>query len=88
MKNFDEFIPKCQAMVAEYANDNMEIANGPILVPGDIYVVWKCKLLHHAKALLATSLPDDMYYEVTYNGLKDEFYFDAYRKVENKKITE
>ena len=24
-----------------------------------------------------------MYYELTYNGNKDEIYFDAYRKVEN-----
>jgi hypothetical protein len=27
-----------------------------------------------------------MYYEITYNGDKNEIYFDAYKKFENKKI--
>ena len=27
-----------------------------------------------------------MYYECTYNGDKEEMYFDAYKKWENKKI--
>ena len=31
--------------------------------------------------LLSTTLPDDMYYEVTYNKVKDEFYLDAYRSL-------
>ena len=29
---------------------------------------------------------DGMYYEVTYNGDKDEIYFDAYKKFENRCI--
>ncbi|WP_233619266.1 DUF6275 family protein, partial [Enterococcus sp. S52] len=29
---------------------------------------------------------DGMYYEITYNGDKDELYFDAYKKFENKCI--
>ena len=28
-----------------------------------------------------------MYYEITYNGEKNEFYFDAYKKWENKCIS-
>lgn len=40
----------------------------------------------NAKALLSTDLPDGMYYESTYNGVKNEIYFDAYKKVENIKI--
>jgi hypothetical protein len=28
-------------------------------------------------------LPDGMYYEITFNGVKDEIYFDAYKKFEN-----
>ena len=47
-------------------------------------MVWCCKTLQHNKALLSTTLPDGMYYECTYNGDKDELYFDAYKKKENR----
>lgn len=49
----------------------------------DVFVVWHCYILGNQKWLLATTLPDGMYYEVTYNKAKDEFYFDAYKKVDN-----
>lgn len=35
---------------------------------------------------MPTTLPDGMYYEVTYNGDKKEVYLDAYKKFENQKI--
>lgn len=50
----------------------------------EVFVVWSCKTLQNYKALLSTSLPDGMYYEITYNGDKNELYFDAYKKFENK----
>lgn len=49
----------------------------------DVYLVWKCKVLQNAKYLLCTNLPDMMYYELTYNGDKKEWYLDAYSKIEN-----
>lgn len=52
----------------------------------DIYIVWKCKILQNWKYLLSTSLSDGMYYELTYNGDKKEWYLDAYKKFENKVI--
>lgn len=52
----------------------------------EIYEVWRCYILGNIKAMLTTSLPDGMYYEVTYNGEKDEFYLDAYKKFDNKCI--
>ena len=56
----------------------------------DVYIVWQCYILGNAKWLISTSLPDGMYYEVTYNNQKDEFYFDAYKKFDNQsfKISE
>ena len=48
-----------------------------------VFVVWYCKTLQNFKALLSTTLFDGMYYEVTYNGDKDEIYLDAYKKFEN-----
>ena len=49
----------------------------------NVYLVWVCKALQNNKALLATTKPDGMYFEVTYNGDKNEMYLDAYSKVEN-----
>jgi hypothetical protein len=49
----------------------------------EVYVVWFAKTLQHWKALVASDLPDGMYYELTFNGVKNELYLDAYRKVDN-----
>ena len=38
--------------------------------------------------MVSSSLYDGMYYEVTYNGIKKEWYLDAYKKFENVKIPE
>lgn len=49
----------------------------------EVYTVWKCKALQNFKYLLSSTLPDGMYYELTYNGDKQEWYLDAYKKFEN-----
>lgn len=56
--------------------------------PFEVYTVWKCKALQNWKYLLSSSLFDGMYYELTYNGDKKEWYLDAYKKFENKTIVE
>lgn len=48
-----------------------------------VYTVWKCKVLQNWKFLLSTNLYDGMYYELTFNGDKNEWYLDAYKKIEN-----
>lgn len=52
----------------------------------DVYIVWKCKVLQNWKYLLSSNLPDGMYYELTYNGDRVEWYLDAYKKFENRTI--
>lgn len=52
----------------------------------DVFVVWKCKALQNWKYLLSSTLFDGMYYEMTYNGDKKEWYLDAYKKFENRCI--
>ena len=54
----------------------------------EVYTVWKCKTLQNQKYLLASSLFDGMYYELTYNGDKHEWYLDAYKKFENVVVPE
>ena len=52
----------------------------------EVYIVWKCKALQNWKYLISSTLLDGMYYELTFNGDKKEWYLDAYKKFENKVI--
>ena len=52
----------------------------------DVYTVWKAKILQNWKYLISSTLYDGMYYELTYNGDKQEWYLDAYKKFENRVI--
>ena len=53
----------------------------------EVYVVWKCKALQNWKYLISSTLSDGMYYELTYNGDKEEWYLDAYKKFSNQVIS-
>ena len=77
----DEFLKIATEEVRRYTEEHLENPQGY-----DVYVVWVCKTLQNNKALLSTTLPDGMYFEVTYNGDKKELYFDAYHKLENRCI--
>lgn len=82
-----EFLIKARELVAEYTNshtDKSDVVQD--IEPDSVYVVWSCKTLQNSKALLSTPRLDGMYYEITYNGDKNEIYFDAYKKFENRKI--
>lgn len=67
-----------------YVKERLEKTDTHITFGRDeVYVVWFCKILQNWKALISTTLPDGMYYEVTYNGDAKEIYLDAYKKFEN-----
>ena len=71
-------------IVTEYINDHLDKSDpAPTF---EVFVVWKCKTLQNWKWLLSSTLFDGMYYELTYNGDKKEFYLDAYKKFENRVI--
>lgn len=74
----DEFLKIAKGAVRRYTNEHLEEPKNYI-----VYVVWTCKTLQNNKALLSTTLPDDMYFEATYNGNKKELYLDAYKKEKN-----
>ena len=52
----------------------------------DLFIVWKAKALQNWKYLISSTLQDGMYYELTFNGNKQEWYLDAYQKVENRVV--
>lgn len=82
-----EFISKAKQLVADYTNEHSDKGDHlPPLLPEDVYVVWMCKTLQNHKALASTPRPDGMYYELTFNGDKNELYLDAYKKFENRCI--
>ena len=75
-----EFQYNCIKLVEDYL-----LEENPDLGDAEIYVVWMCKTLQNNKALLSTDIEGDTrYYEITYNGDKEEFYFDAYVKLINR----
>ncbi len=81
-----KFIELCKQEVRKYANDHLDKTDDKQITDQDVYVVWLSKALQNSKALLSTTLHDGMYYEITYNGNKNELYLDAYKKFENKCI--
>lgn len=75
---------KVKELVRKYALDHLDKSD--VTPDFEVFVVWQCYILGNAKWLLSTTLFDGMYYEVTYNKQKNEFYLDAYKKFENKCI--
>lgn len=86
MSDSYEFEVICKNIIIDYFNNNADKTDNKKIGIKDVYVVWMCKTLKNSKALLSTNVSDGMYYEITYNGEKDEIYLDAYKKWENKKI--
>lgn len=78
------FFEKARRLVFNYVSAHLEKTDSHVkFFPSDVYVVWFSKALQNWKALLSTTLPDGMYYEVTYSGDNKEAYLDAYKKFEN-----
>ena len=75
-----KFIELCKNEVVKYTNDHLDKTDGKQISSDDVYIVWLTKVLQNNKALLSTTLFDSMYYELTYNGDKNELYIDAYKR--------
>lgn len=72
---------KAKQLVVQYILKHLDKSDVP--VDFDVYIVWSCYILGNYKMLLSSTLYDGMYYEVTYNVNKREYYLDAYKKFEN-----
>lgn len=68
--------------VVNFFND-FRLDGVPEISPDSVYIVWFCKTLKNWKALVSTVLPDEIYYEVTFNGDTNETYLDVYTKQYN-----
>ena len=79
---------KAKQIVFTYFKANMDTTDNINFTLDNIYIVWFCKTLQNWKALVSTTIPDGMYYEVTHNGNTNETYVDVYKKWENFTIKE
>lgn len=84
----EEFLKACKKILVKYINDHSDPTDILRINETNIFPVWLTKVLENNKGLFATYLPDGMYYEITYNGDKKEFYLDAYKKFQNVPIKE
>lgn len=73
------------SLVFDYVKAHLDVTDSPPEL--SVYVVWWVKVLQNWKCLLSTTLPDGMYYEVTYDGDKDKAYLDAYKKFDNVAVS-
>lgn len=74
---------RAKQIVADYFNHHVDVTDGKQITTDDVFIVWFCKTLQNWKALVSTTVPDGVYYEVTHNGDKGETYLDVYKKWEN-----
>ena len=84
----EAMLKKAKQLVVNYYNSRVERTDDFEITEENVFIVWFCKTLQNWKALVSTTVSDGMYYEVTYNGDKQETYLDAYKKWENVKIAD
>jgi hypothetical protein len=82
--NLPDYNIEAVNIVVNYIKEHLDKSDGDI--DFQVYVVWQCCILGSRKWLISSTLPDGMYYEVTYDYHKGIYYLDAYRKWENRAI--
>ena len=71
---------KVLELVREYFRHNIESDIPYYQI--NLFIVWSCYILGNRKYLVGAS-NSDLYFEITYNKDKDEWYIDQYIKVKN-----
>ena len=84
----EAMLKKAKQLVVNYYNSRVERTDDFEITEENVFIVWFCKTLQNWKALVSTTVSDGMYYEVTYNGDRQETYLDAYKKWENVRIVD
>lgn len=77
-------IEKAEEIVMNYYNNR----HMKVITTDDTRIVWFCKTLQNYKALVITITPDELYYEVTYDGNQERWYLDVYEKTCNVVVEE
>jgi hypothetical protein len=77
-----------RALVFDYVKEHLDPSDKvvPELGFDDIYLVSFTYVTGSWKALISTTLPDGMYYEVTFDASKGVAYIDAYKRFDHKEV--
>ena len=81
--NEKDFLDWCKDEVVKYTNEHLDKTDNKQITKDDVFVVWSCKTLQNKKVLLSPAFKGAPYFEITYNGDKDETYVDVYKKEKN-----
>lgn len=81
--NEQDFLDFAKGQVVNYTNEHIDKTDNKQITKDDVFMVWCCKTLQNKKALLSASFKGAPYFEITYNGDKDETYVDVYKKEKN-----
>lgn len=85
-----EFEEMAKAAVVGYWNEEIIpsgiVEDKKLIGMENVIIVWESKVLQNNKAMLIVDSFGPQYFEVTYNGDKDEFYVDFYVKKGNMVI--
>lgn len=79
-----DWIGKAKEIVRDYIESHIDHSNPA--AEYTIFVVWQAKVLQNFKCLISTTHPHGMYFELTYDGDRDYWYFDVYQKTVNRAI--
>lgn len=89
----DEFATKtceeqAKILVFDYVVDHLDPSDEKHSTFGldEVYIVSFCYIVGNWKALISTSLPDGMYYEVTFDKRRGLAYLDPYKRFDHKEI--
>ena len=77
-------IEKANALVRDYIKAHIDPTNPD--AESTIFVIWQCHVLQNFKCLISATLPHGAYFELTYDGDRETWYFDVYRKFENREV--
>ena len=83
----DEFLRKAKSLTAFEFNERFPVLEGGATLD-EFYIVWFSKVLGNWKALVSTDLVSGFYWEVTYNGNREESYVDCYTKANQLVVTD
>lgn len=75
-----EFVLKAKILVYNFVKSGLDPSDHPTFAMDEVYMVSFFFVLGNMKALLSTTLPDGMYYEVTYDKTTGNIYLVAYKR--------
>jgi hypothetical protein len=94
LANRPSYVDTARELVFNYILENPDKTDGfakffedDKFTPDDVFAVWFSKTLLNWKACVSTTIPNGIYYEVTFNGNNGQTYIDVYKKIENVVVT-